>query len=60
MVARWLITRNRLRANNQDQDLTVGIKQSQRNVNIDYKYNAPFNLGDYFNYRFGIFRLTTG
>ncbi|MDB9424783.1 sodium/glutamate symporter [Microcystis aeruginosa CS-564/01] len=35
-VARWLITRNRLRANNQDQDLTVGIKQSQRNVNIDY------------------------
>jgi ESS family glutamate:Na+ symporter len=35
-VAKWLITRNRLRANNQDQDLTVGIKQSQRNVNIDY------------------------
>ncbi|MFM7353405.1 MAG: sodium/glutamate symporter [Microcystis aeruginosa] len=35
-VARWLITRNRLRANNQDQDLTVGIKQTQRNVNIDY------------------------
>ncbi|MDB9432656.1 sodium/glutamate symporter [Microcystis aeruginosa] len=35
-VAQWLITRNRLRANNQDQDLTVGIKQSQRNVNIDY------------------------
>ncbi|MCZ8065941.1 MAG: sodium/glutamate symporter [Microcystis sp.] len=35
-VAKWLITRNRLRANNQDQDLTVGIKQTQRNVNIDY------------------------
>ncbi len=35
-VAQWLITINRLRANNQDQDLTVGIKQSQRNVNIDY------------------------
>jgi ESS family glutamate:Na+ symporter len=35
-VAKWLITRNQLRANNQDQDLTVGIKQSQRNVNIDY------------------------
>jgi glutamate:Na+ symporter, ESS family len=35
-VAKWLITKNQLRANNQDQDLTVGIKQNQRNVNIDY------------------------
>jgi len=35
-VAKFLILRNRLRSNAQEQDLTVGINQGQRNVTIDY------------------------
>jgi len=35
-IAKFLIKKNRLQANHQDQDLTIGIKQDQKNVQIDY------------------------
>ncbi len=35
-IAKWLIVRNRLESDCQEQDLTVGIKHGQKNVKIDY------------------------
>lgn len=35
-IAKMLIVRNRLETNCQDQELTVGIKRAQKNVQIDY------------------------
>jgi ESS family glutamate:Na+ symporter len=35
-IARILITKHRLRSNDKEQDLTIGIKRSQTNVKIDY------------------------
>ncbi|MBR8826689.1 MAG: sodium/glutamate symporter [Gomphosphaeria aponina SAG 52.96 = DSM 107014] len=46
-IAKFLIKKNRLTAHNQDQDLTIGIKDSQKNVQIDYNtmLNSLFVLG---------------
>jgi ESS family glutamate:Na+ symporter len=35
-TAKWLIVRNRLKANDLEKDLTIGIKHGQKNVKIDY------------------------
>ncbi len=42
-IAKFLIKRNRLKANDPDQDLSIGIKQDQDNILIDY--NAMLNSG---------------
>lgn len=35
-IAKFLINKNRLQANNPNQDLSIGIKEDERNVKIDY------------------------
>jgi ESS family glutamate:Na+ symporter len=35
-TAKFLIIRHKLEANNQEQDLTIGIKRGQKNITIDY------------------------
>ena len=35
-IAKFLIKKNKLEANDQNQDLSIGIKKSQKNIKIDY------------------------